>query len=242
MTDPALAWLIPIAMVAGAAICVALLAWLNKTVELRRQVICIHPSLRSSFDEDIPGPEAWLIAQLAPALKELGFEVAANGHCPDFDSRGAWTQVLFLNRAVGDRASLIVKRAGAIGGANIAFATEVPGESQVTTALHYKLSGHGSPRPDNPPPDVKALYLKHRQAVAQRAFSSDQRVLPEIGKEHEWLHERAAKVAKAAAEQFRMIEIGEFYRHSWRSSASHALKWMGQKLNPLRKKAGPKSV
>lgn len=235
MTDPALVWLIPIAMIAGAAICVALLVWLNKTFEFRRRFIRIQPSLRSSFDQDIPGPEAWLIAQMAPVLKELGFEIAANGHCPDIDFYFTWTQVLFLNRAVGDRASLIVKRNGASAWATIAFATEAPGESQVTTGLHYRLKGWAAPKPDNPPPDVKSLYAKHRQAVAERAFSSDLRVLPEIGKEHEWLHERAALVAKTSAKKHRMVQIGDFYRLSWRSGAWHALKSIGQKFKPRRK-------
>lgn len=236
MTDQTLEWLDVIATTAGPVICVALLVWLNKTLEFRRRFIRVQPSLRTSLDHDIPGPEAWLIAQMAPVLKELGFEIAANGHCPDIDFYFAWTQVLFLNRAVGDRASLIVKRNGASAWATIAFATEAPGESQVTTGLHYRLKGWAAPKPDNPPPDVKALCAKHRQAVAQRAFSNDQRVLPEIGCEHQWLHERAAKIAKIAAEKQRMVQIGEFYRLSWRSCAWHALKWMGQKFK-LRRKA-----
>jgi len=235
MTDQTLEWLDVAATTAGPVICGALLVWISKTLEFRRRFIRVRPSLRTSFDQDIPGPEAWLIAQMAPALKELGFEIAANGHCPDIDFYFAWTQVLFLNRAVGDRASLIVKRNGGSAWATIAFATEASGESQVTTDLHYRLKGWAAPKPDNPPHDVKAIYAKHRQAVAKRSFSSDQRVLPEIGHEHKWLHERAAKLAKNAAEKQRMVQIGEFYRLSWRSSAWHALKWMGQKFKMRRK-------
>lgn len=235
MTDEALKWLDLTAMTAIAAIVLAFPLWL-KVLEFRRRFIRVQPSLRTSLDHDIPGPEAWLIAQIAPLLKELGFEIAANGHCPDIDFYFAWTQVLFLNRAVGDRASLIVKRNGASAWATIAFATEAPGESQVTTGLHYRLKGWAAPKPDNPPPDVKSLYAKHRQAVAERALSSDQRVLPEIGYEHQWLHERAAKIAKSAAEKQRMVQIGEFYRFSWRSCAWHVLKSMGQKFK-LRRKA-----
>jgi hypothetical protein len=217
-------WLVSLAYIAEVAMGVVLVTWLKKTLEFRRRFIRVQPSLRSSFDQDIPGPEAWVIAQMVPALKELGFEVAANGHCPDIDYYFAWTQILFLNRAIGDRASLVVKRAGAKAIAMIAFATEAPGESQVTTALHYRLTGVAAPKPGTQPPDVKALYLKHRQAVTERALSSDQRVLPDIGCEHQWLHGRAAKVAKNAAEKQRMVQIGEFYRLSWRSSAWHALK------------------
>jgi|GEM_PF-6669265 len=231
-------WLVFLAHIAEVAMGVVLVTWLKKTLEFRRRFIRVQPSLRTSFDQDIPGPEAWLIAQMVPALKELGFEIAANGHCPDIAIDGAWTQVLFLNRVVGDRASLIVRRTGFKGVATIAFATEAPGERQVTTPLYYRLSGRGAPKPDNPPPDVKALYLKHREAVTKRSFSSDQRVLPEIGHEHQWLHERAANVVRAEAEKFRLVQIGECYRLPWRSSGWHAAKWMGQKFKP-RRKANP---
>lgn len=234
-------WLAFFAYIVGAAIFVALLVWINKTLELRRRFIRIQPSLRTSFDQDIPGPERWLLAHMAPALKELGFEIAANGHCPEIELGGAWTQVLFLNRVVGDRASLIVKRTGPSATATIAFATEAPGEPQVATGLHYRLTGRGIMPADHPPPDVNALYSKHRQAVAERAFSGDGRVLPEIGKEHEWLHERAAKVARHFAEQHGMVQMGEFYRVPWRSCAWQALKWLGQKLNPWRNRPQPKA-
>jgi len=230
--------LVFLAYIAEVAMGVVLVTWLKKTLEFRRRFICVQPSLRTSFDQDIPGPESWLIAQMAPALKELGFEIAANGHCPDIELGAAWTQVLFLNRAVGDRASLIVKRTGPSATATIAFATEAPGETQVTTSVYRKIFGYNAPPPDTSPTDVTALYVKHRQAVAERVFKTEQRVLPEIGKEHQWLHERAAKVAKAIAQKQGMVQIGEFYRLSWRSSAWYAAKWMGQKFKP-RRKANP---
>lgn len=165
MTDEALKWLDLTATTASTAIILAFPIWL-KALEFRRRFIRVQPSLRTSFDQDIPGPESWLIAQMVPALKELGFEIGANGHCPEIELGAAWTQVLFLNRAVGDRASLIVKRTGPSAIATIAFATEAPGETQVTTSVSHRIFGYNAPLPDTPAPAVNALYLKHRQAVA----------------------------------------------------------------------------
>lgn len=60
-----------------------------------------------------------------------------------------------------------------------------------------------------------------------------------MGKEHQWLHERAALAAKASAEKQGLVQVGEFYRIPWRSCALSALKGMGQKLNPRRKRTRP---
>lgn len=241
MTDSQAAWLALIAAIAGAAVTAAFRIWHKKALEFRRRFIRVQPSLRAPFDQDIPGPESLLIAQMVPALKELGFEIAANGHCPEIELGAAWTQVLFLNRAVGDRASLIVKRTSPSAIATIAFATEAPRETQVTSSFSHQIYGYNAPSPDTPPPAVKALYVKHRQAVVERAFLTEQRVLPEVGKEHQWLHERAALVAKTSAEKHGMVQIGECYRIPSRSCALSALKWIGQKFNPRRKRAQPKA-
>src|SRR5882762_5452550 len=92
-------------------------------------VISAQPRLIETQADHVPAELANVLGAVVPALEGLGFLIAANLHAPEFAPHLTWTQVLFIHRDRGDRASVLYLRhtgayAGRGGGPTLAFATE----------------------------------------------------------------------------------------------------------------------
>src|SRR4051794_31599162 len=69
-----------------------------------------QPLLMPTAAAQIPPDVAEFLAAVVPALHELGFVAAASVHAPQMLVTVTWTQVLFLRRDRGDRASVLLLR------------------------------------------------------------------------------------------------------------------------------------
>lgn len=174
----------------------------------------VRPSLVPTLLEDIPLPEREILGQAARSFTSLGFLPMANGHCPDFSWLGKWTQALFVNRALGERASVIILREAVTANVTVAFASEAPNRPQITTAAKCRINKQNA-APDVPLPNVEALLEQHRRAVREAGIRPEQCLLPRPENAFEWLSQRATSVASSVAEQMRMVQQGDLYRWTW---------------------------
>src|SRR5438094_383647 len=108
-------------------------------------------------------------------------------HAPELASMLTWTQVLFIHRERGDRASVMYLRPTSVGWAGrshptLAFATEWSDGRSVKTNLKQPSETA-----------VMELYECHCCDVeAQRGPATEMRgIVPEPGGEAQWLSERA---------------------------------------------------
>ena len=162
-----------------------------------------------------------------PALELLGFTIAANMHAPELASMLTWTQVLFIHRERGDRASVMYLRPTSVGWAGrshptLAFATEWSDGRSVKTNLKQPSETA-----------VMELYECHCCDVeAQRGPATEMRgIVPEPGGEAQWLSERAGLIAGSIAKDSSYVldRDGVRYRPGWRRAFAGAWKLMWMK-------------
>lgn len=214
-----------------AAIAVCLLATVGvmlafHTLRVRAGfAIPARPQLVPTAAEQIPPDLAGFLAQVVPALHEFGFETVASVHAPQMLATVTWTQVLFIRRDRGDRASVMLLRATTIATSALAaappelvFATELPDGRSVKTSTHQ----HQQQQPPPPPPPhlhdrVVTLYAQHRADVEQTLGSGAVGAIPQPGEEVPWLQARAGVIAAALAEHNAFVPAadGASFRPPW---------------------------
>src|SRR5215207_9950006 len=80
---------------------------IKEFVDFRRTVwIRASPTVVAMEPAALPPAVATVVAAARPAIEELGFRLAVVAHAPDFASGTTWTQVMFLDRARGERAAI----------------------------------------------------------------------------------------------------------------------------------------
>ncbi len=178
-----------------------------------------QPLLVPTAAEQVPPDMTEFLAQVVPALHELGFVAAASVHAPQMLATIAWTQVLFLRRDRGDRASVMLLRPPNANAAAIAavppaliFATELPDGRSVKTATQ-DASATPTPLHDR----VATLYAQHRADVAKELGADAVGIAPAPGEEIPWLQARAGVIATAMAEMngFHPAADGASFRPPW---------------------------
>jgi len=202
-------------LVLTAAICVVgavavMLAF--HTLRIRAAyAIPARPLLVPTTSEQIPADMAAFLAQVVPALHELGFVTVASVHAPQMLATIAWTQVLFLRYDRGDRASVMLLRPArttttvadiAATPPALIFATELANGRSVKTATQ-QLGSDAPPPPPTPLPSdrVAELYARHRADVANQLGEAVVGIMPEPGQEILWLQARAGAIATSMAER-----------------------------------------
>ena len=191
------------------------------------------PLLVPTAAEQIPPDMAEFLAAVVPALNELGFIGVASVHAPQMIASIAWTQVLFIRRDRGDRASVVALRlrSGNPASTNNAarpalmFATELADGRSVKTATQ-DASSAPTPLRDR----VATLYAQHRADVAKQLGKDAVGMAPAPGDEVAWLQARAGAVAGALAEKSGMVFAadGAGWRPPWRLAIRAAWRtlWM----------------
>ena len=170
------------------------------------------PQLTATLAEQVPPELAEFVQKVAPQLEQLGFIAVASVHAPQLTNILSWTQVLFVQRVRGDRASILYLRPmhpALVGRGTppaLAFATESPDGRSVKTETRTV---------DGPVADV---YERHRRDVAAQFGENVVGVVPEPGEELPWLQQRAAIIAKTVAEKshFALDARGEYFLPPWR--------------------------
>src|SRR5438093_10745923 len=118
--------------------------WVRIACRLRQRFrIPAAPTMTDTQAEHVPPELAAFVARVAPELERAGFTAAASVHAPELAHSFAWTQVLFLNRPRGDRASIMCLRRSSLAEAaesrgptiTLAFATELPDGRSVRTPM-----------------------------------------------------------------------------------------------------------
>jgi hypothetical protein len=188
-----------------------------------------QPLLVPTAAEQIPPDMAEFLAEVVPALHELGFVAAASVHAPQLLAMVAWTQVLFLRRDRGDRASVLLLRPKTATERSIAatppaliFATELSDGRSVKTVTREPLPASGASSSPSPPLSlhdrVTTLYARHRADVEQQLGHDVIGLAPEIGEEIPWLQARAGAVAGNLAEHCGYVAAADrsAYRPPWR--------------------------
>jgi hypothetical protein len=184
--------------------------------------IAVRPKLERPGAEDLSRGMQLLLGRLAAALRDAGFEPIESVHAPDFSGFGAWTQVLYVNPATGERASFL-NRAWAphTGLLNLLVATEYPPHEPIVTGLP------GAPiSVDEDFPAILAdLIVRHRDAV--RSVCAEWKldasgalpvsIAPAREDAMQWLQQRSIIVAEAEAKR-----IGY---HLDRSGARYVAPW-----------------
>jgi hypothetical protein len=216
LSMPVSLWLILLtlsgALIAGLAVIVRFAdRWL---IVRRINRIPQSPRLEPTRAEHIPAELAALLQSVVPQLERLGFAPAASVHAPDMAPLVTWTQVLFIHRQRGDRASLMWLRRALperkhIRQPELAFATELPDGRSVKTGTRAPLADDA----------LDDLYRHHRAEVKSQLGSDVRGVVPDAGTETAWLAERAAAIAAeiARASHFGPARRG-YFRPSFRSN------------------------
>jgi hypothetical protein len=186
-----------------------------------------RPLLVATAAEQIPPDLAEFLAQAVPALNKLGFAAVASVHAPQMVASITWTQVLFLRRDRGDRASVMLlrpmnstARALAASPPALMFATELADGRSVKTGTRHAIS---SPTAHD---DIGTLYAKHRGDVDQQLGGDAIGLMPGPGEEIAWLQARAGAIAGVLAEMcgFSAAADGESFRPPWRLAVRAAWK------------------
>jgi hypothetical protein len=188
-----------VALVWAAAVAFTLVA--NVPVIRRRKWVAPTPDVIPVTDDVLSPIMRILTTQLAPRLTDAGFQRVAGLHAPGFSGSGAWTQILYLNRESGERASFMQSATQGDNTANLFMATELESLNTVVTGLPPGPVMHGE--------DVSGLLpdllVRHRQRVAEAVGRDSigpppRGLLPEPGREFEWLTQRVEVAARVAAE------------------------------------------
>jgi hypothetical protein len=204
-----------------AVVCVtgAFAIMLAVTTSHIRQAYAIpaRPLLMPTTTEQIPPDLAAFLAQVVPALNDLGFAAVASVHAPQMLASISWTQILFIRGERGDRASVMLLRANrgtlAATPPTLAFATELPDGRSVKTGMRQPASGSA-----NLHDGIAALYRKHRTDVDRQLGGDAIGLIPEPGDEIAWLQARAGAIASVLAKDVGFVEAaeGQSFRPPWR--------------------------
>jgi hypothetical protein len=192
-------------------------------VRIRRlSWIAVRPRLERPGAEDLSQGMRLLLGRLAAALRAAGFEPIESVHAPGFSGFGAWTQVLYVNPATGERASFLNRgRAPNTGSLNLLLATEYPPHDPIITGL----PGGSFSVDEDFTAMLADLILRHRDAVRQACaewqLDASSGLLVGVAPAPEdairWLQQRATAVAEAEAKRFgyRIDRSGERYVAPW---------------------------
>jgi hypothetical protein len=221
--------LVPLAVWAALVIKVA--------IHIRRMSwIAVRPRLQRPEAADLSRGMHVLLGRLAAALRAAGFEPLESVHAPGYSGFGAWTQVLYVNPATGERASFLSRAvAQSTGGLQLFLATEYPPHEPVVTGLP-----HGPLRTDEDlAPTLTDLIARHHEAV-RRACAEWQLdvaaglpvgVAPNRDEAMHWLERKVVMVAEDEATRlgYRIDPAGERYVAPWplvlRVAATRMLPW-----------------
>lgn len=198
----------------------------------KRAWIATRPRLIELADEQLPGAVGRMLAEVAEPLAVAGFVRAGTVHAPEFSEYADWTQMLFVNRASGERASITGHRELGNDYFDLFIATETSRECTVITAATEV--GDGGAEAAGLPFDVPAVLSRHRDKVTalMRQQQVDDRppaapigLLPAAGAEIAWLQERAERAARGIADSlgYRLDAGGEAYRLTWRVALHAAM-------------------
>lgn len=191
----------------------------------RAEWVAVRPELVPTTADQLSPAAANVLAWSARPLAEEGFEPAASVHAPRFGSSFRWTQVLFVRRDEGTRASILAIAHTTGERAALFFATEFADGHNVRTE-ERDLPDWPMASPDGPAAAagrVAAVLALHRQRV-ERAMANRRRaglppdpgrVVPAAGREGAWLADRAAGMAADVAGELGYWQAGAFYRPSW---------------------------
>jgi hypothetical protein len=166
----------------------------------------------------LPVGLATFFARIQPVLEEAGFQTAVVADAPAFGSNMRWSHILLLNRSAGERAGVTSWVEGnSLPLLGLTFAVQfADGECVVTDAAEFV-----GQTPWQVPIDASAaadlarrVYSLHRARSAQLAGrEGTERVMPQEGKELEWVQEKAGAVAAAhAAEGLERDPSGHYFR------------------------------
>jgi hypothetical protein len=228
---------VTIALAFNAAVSIAVLtAFLSKVTAVRKSAwIAARPQLEPASIDRMPEGIRETVAQVTLPLAGIGFVVAENVQAPRFSTYALWSQVLFVNRATGERASVIGVKELKLDNVTFAFAMDLSDGPKIVTSWTRRVS---PPTPavdqfatDTNRPDVLSLYARHREAVAQaiaaRSTGASQGAgaHPKEGDELQWLRDRAALVAAETArkKRFKLDASGDYFRPTWARAARLAL-------------------
>jgi hypothetical protein len=167
----------------------------------RREWVAPTPHVVPVTDDMLSPIMRILITQLGPRLADVGFQRVGALHAAGFSGSGAWTQILYVNRETGERASFMQSARDGDNTANLVMATELESVNTVITGL--------PPGPVMVGEDVSGLFpellVRHRQRLAEAVGHDDSMgprprgLLPEPGREFEWLTQRVELAARGAA-------------------------------------------
>jgi hypothetical protein len=206
------------------AAAVVALVLLPPAMHIRRtRWIATHPVLTNPSPADLPPGIRSLLERVAGPLTRAGFVAAESAHAPLFASSATWTQVLFLNRTTGERASVLGFHERGVDAVDLIFATDWPGRPPVLTSgvQSAAAAGRQNPRALLDAVDVPALLSRHRERT--RAAAPDVSApgsVPQPGTELAWLAWRAVIVAEEVARRAGFVghrRRGR-YRLPWRTA------------------------
>jgi hypothetical protein len=205
------------------------LPWFRRVMVVRRtNRIQQRPILVETREDQVPPELAAVLAAGAPALRKLGFEPVASVHAPSFGSALTWTQVLFIRKDSGDRASVLMvgrtPKFAHLGPLRplFIFATESPDGRTVKTPVED--SGLLETK-------VIEMFEKHRRDVVATFGSELRGVVPSAEAARPWLQDRAEMMAAQIAkkESFKLDRTAKLYRPSWSLAARTAWKMLWAK-------------
>ena len=232
----------------GGSLIVLLLGFIWKVATVRKvSWIAARPQLEPASVDRMPEGIRQTVAQVAPSLAVLGFRIVENVQAPRFSTYTLWSQVLFLNRETGERASVIGMKEFQSEAVSFAFATEFSSGARIVTEwtnnVLAKKAVANPPLADPNPLEVPGLYARHRERVAEAiarrpamAATSEilRGVLPGHGEELDWRRARAGLVAANTAGKlgYRIDANGDYFRPSRARAVRLALKKRTPRTRP----------
>jgi hypothetical protein len=186
-----------------------------------RLKIAVHPALEPTRDEHRQPALREFLGRAAPIFAAEGFSPAQSVHAPRFATFERWTQILFIDRSSGTRASILCMQEDRIYRVTLAFATEFSDGQRIVTA-----SGNVQAVTI----DIAQQCRLHRKKIVE-AGAGRIGIAPECGDETAWLSAKAALVAKGIAtrngfhpdpaREWYVPDYGAALRIAWRKSRVH---------------------
>jgi hypothetical protein len=163
----------------------------------RREWVNPNPPIVPLTDEAASPLIRILASQFGPLLIAEGFERVAGVHAPEFSGAGGWTQILYLNRKTGERASIMQLALSVENNANLFIASEFDASVTVLTGLPERTVFVDDDLSDLFPDLIARHRRRVREVMCRDPLDPVPRgKLPEAGREFEWLTTRMRPVAE----------------------------------------------
>jgi hypothetical protein len=189
----------------------------------QRSWIAVTPRLERTGTENLSVGMRMFLEQLARPVRDAGFEPTESVHAPGFSGFGGWTQVLYVNRETGERASFLdMPTPNGPRCTNLVLASELPARDPITTGFEagpLTIDANLTSQWPELLARHRAAVLAFVAAVAENGGSEGlpKGIVPAPEEALTWLQERAARVAEADAMSlgYRKNRQGDRYYATW---------------------------